>query len=84
VNTESDPEVAKRRQEILEQTKIAAAKDREWRLRQISTDAGRKTKDVEKDGYFLNAGENSDDSDNSDSDSDKVVRREVDKKGNVI
>jgi len=69
--------------EILEQTKISAAKDREWRLRQISTDAGRKTKDVEKDGYFINAGENSEDSE-SDSESDRVVRREVDKKGNVI
>lgn len=75
--------MARRRQEILEQTKAAAAKDREWRLRQIKTDAGRRTTDVERDGYFLNAGEGSDESD-SDSDSGKIVRREVDKKGNVI
>ena len=67
----------------MEQTKVAATKDREWRLRQIKTDAGRRTKDVERDGYFLNAEEGSDASD-SDSDSGQVVRREVDKKGNVI
>lgn len=48
------------------------------------TDAGRKTKDVETDGFFTIADNEEDSDSDSDESSKRVVRREVDKKGNVI
>lgn len=47
--------------------------------------AGRKTKEVEDDGFFVVGSDIDEDSnDDSDDESEKIVRREVDKKGNVI
>ena len=72
-------ELNAKREEILEETKFKAKRNAEWKLKSINKEAGRKTKDIEADGFFQVA----DEDESSDSDAN-VVRREVDKKGNVI
>jgi hypothetical protein len=46
----------------LEETKLASKKDQEWRLKEMVKDAGRKTKDVEDDGFFVVGDEDDEDS----------------------
>jgi hypothetical protein len=41
---------------------LASKKDQEWRLKEMVNDAGRKTKDVEDDGFFI-MGEEEEESD---------------------
>lgn len=66
--------VEERRTELIELTKEISEKNAKRRFEQIDESKGRKVKEVEEDGFFVD----------EEVESEDYEKREVDKKGNVL